>query len=139
MIVVDASVVIKCLLPEDGSREAITLVETQTCIAPDLLIHECVNALWKNVRTGRARPQRAVEAIALLEHLDITLVESRPLASRALELAMMLNHPAYDCFYLALAERRGAELIVVDGTFARKVHAGDVTRARIRSLRDSDA
>jgi predicted nucleic acid-binding protein len=36
------------------------------------------------------------------------------LAGRALEIAAELRHPAYDCFYLALAEERSAKLITAD-------------------------
>ena len=37
-----------------------------------------------------------------------------PLAARALAIAAELRHPAYDCFYLALAEARDANLITAD-------------------------
>ena len=37
-----------------------------------------------------------------------------PLASRAIELALELDHPVYDCFYLALAEAEKTELVTAD-------------------------
>ena len=37
-----------------------------------------------------------------------------PLAARALAIAAELRHPAYDCFYLALAEVRDLKLITAD-------------------------
>jgi predicted nucleic acid-binding protein len=36
------------------------------------------------------------------------------LAGRALEIAAELRHPAYDCFYLALAQERRAQLVTAD-------------------------
>ena len=39
---------------------------------------------------------------------------SHALAGRALELASRLRHPAYDCFYLALAEARSAHFVTAD-------------------------
>lgn len=137
MIVVDASVIIKCLLPEDGSQEALNLLDKQTCLAPDLIVHECVNALWKNVKVGRARQERVVEALALFSNLDLALTSSSSLAPRALELAIALDHPAYDCFYLALAERYDVDLVVVDGTFTRKVMESGLSRVRLRSLKET--
>ncbi len=136
MIVVDASVIIKCLLPEDGSEQALSLLDTQTCIAPDLIVHECVNALWKNAKVGRARRERVFEALALFLNLNLDLTSSSRLAPRALELAIALDHPAYDCFYLALAERHGIDLVIVDGAFARKVTESGVSRVRLRSLKE---
>lgn len=42
------------------------------------------------------------------------LFSIRPLAGRALAFAKDLKHPAYDCFYLALAEAEGAAFITND-------------------------
>ena len=42
------------------------------------------------------------------------LVPSEALHTRALELAIDLRHPIYDCFYLALAEREAAALVTAD-------------------------
>ena len=36
------------------------------------------------------------------------------LRDRALAIAIELRHPAYDCFYLALAERSTAPLVTAD-------------------------
>ncbi|HVC62704.1 MAG TPA: type II toxin-antitoxin system VapC family toxin [Acetobacteraceae bacterium] len=37
-----------------------------------------------------------------------------PLAARALAIAAAIEHPAYDCFYLALAELRDTRLVTAD-------------------------
>ena len=42
------------------------------------------------------------------------LAPTAPLSERALELAQRLDHPAYDCFYLALAESESAVLVTDD-------------------------
>jgi predicted nucleic acid-binding protein len=42
------------------------------------------------------------------------LAPSAPLAGRALAIANAFAHPAYDCFYLALAELRGAQMVTDD-------------------------
>jgi predicted nucleic acid-binding protein len=65
---------------------------------------------------GRGDAIRADALIALdaallaIDHL----IPMEELRGRALELAIELQHPIYDCFYLALAERERAPLISAD-------------------------
>ena len=40
------------------------------------------------------------------------------LADEALRIAVAINHPAYDCFYLALARREAAPLVTADKRLA---------------------
>jgi predicted nucleic acid-binding protein len=134
MIVVDASVLIKCMLPEKGSEQARTLVAERSCAAPELIVSECVNALWKNVRLSRVTAFEARQAETILGELGLELVRMTPLTVRALDLSLKLDHPAYDCFYLALAETRGSDLVTADGAFLRKVADARVTPIRIRHL-----
>ncbi len=61
--------------------------------------------VWKAVRRGDLPSEHALTAIEIalgpLDQLKL-LEESR---GRAVELAIELQHPIYDCFYLALVER----------------------------------
>jgi predicted nucleic acid-binding protein len=50
--------------------------------------------------------------MVLVEHDDA-------LERRALELAIALDHPVYDCLYLALAERMGVGMVSADRRFLR--------------------
>ncbi|HEX5328331.1 MAG TPA: type II toxin-antitoxin system VapC family toxin, partial [Acetobacteraceae bacterium] len=49
------------------------------------------------------------------------LVPIAPLASRAVAICRMLDHPAYDCFYLALSELRNATLVTADRRLVQRV------------------
>ena len=49
------------------------------------------------------------------------LVPLRQLAPRAAALAHQLDHPVYDCFYLALSERRDVPLVTADRRLIAKV------------------
>jgi len=60
------------------------------------------------------QPDPAILALAQLSGLFDELVQLRPLAVPALTIAHDLDHPIYDCFYLALAERERAPLISAD-------------------------
>jgi len=46
---IDASIAIKWVIEETGTQEALALRECARLIAPDLLIPECANILWKKV------------------------------------------------------------------------------------------
>ena len=48
-------------------------------------------------------------------------VPDEQLAAEALQLALKLNHPAYDCTYLACAGQKGAEFITADKKFLNKL------------------
>lgn len=137
MIVVDASVVIAALLPEPHQPRARDLLADEACIAPDLLINECVNAVWKNVRTGNILDEEGRIAVSILGSARIGLESSAPLAERALALSLALDHAAYDCFYLALAEEREVAIVTLDGRLARKVWESRACRAPVRLLGDT--
>ncbi len=115
MVVADASVAIKWVFPEVDSDRAVDLRKTDdSIIAPDLIVVEIGNAIWKRAVRGAIDPVDAVEAHKLAIALLTRLVPIQELAERAMELAITLRHPIYDCFYLALAERERAPLVTAD-------------------------
>jgi predicted nucleic acid-binding protein len=59
--------------------------------------------------------------LANLEQRMEQLHPIAPLAGRAAEIACTLEHPVYDCLYLACAEREGQVLITADLRFLRVV------------------
>jgi predicted nucleic acid-binding protein len=48
-LVINASIAIKWVIEEEGTKEALAL-RNQALAAPDLLIAECANILWKKAR-----------------------------------------------------------------------------------------
>ena len=123
--VVDASVAIKWVVDEPGTQEALSLLKHRL-LAPELLVAECANILWKKVRRKELSTEEAMLAARLLARADIELQPMRPLLEGATKLALALDHPAYDCAYLALAEFRGCDFITADETLARKVERAGV-------------
>ena len=63
-IVLDASVALKWVLPEDDSDIASRLHEWGPLHAPDVLLIESANALWVRVRRGDMTPADAKAALA---------------------------------------------------------------------------
>lgn len=125
--VIDASVAIKWLVAEEGTGEALTVLEKATLSAPDLLIAECANIFWKKVRREELSEEEALMGARVLEQADIEILPTRHLLGSATSLAVELDHPAYDCIYLALAIKRGWQFTTADERFQRKVQE-DPTR-----------
>ncbi|HSA80109.1 MAG TPA: type II toxin-antitoxin system VapC family toxin [Geminicoccaceae bacterium] len=122
MLVVDASVAIKGFLLEPGRDEARRLLDSeQRLIAPELIVAEVTNAMWKRVMAGQIDARQGAAATFALTQLLEPLLPIAPLAGRALAIAEELRHPAYDCFYLALAEARDLELITADRRLVAKL------------------
>jgi len=130
-MLVDASVAAKLLLHEPDSEIAADLVDGQTLIAPDLIFAELANILWKYHRRGAiAAPDIGRFGVA---DLFDRIVPGIALHEAALALAISLNHPAYDCFYLALANAEDDVLITADRRFFA-VCAASPHAARVRLL-----
>ena len=114
-LVVDASVAIKWFVREAGHEEALALLAPGIKRhAPGLVIAETANILWKKCILGEIDADQAEAAILALPAYFAETYRSDPLASRALEVALRLNHPVYDCLYLAYAERIGGPLVTAD-------------------------
>lgn len=114
-IVIDASVAMRWSATLDKSDRAEALLRTgETIIAPDLVIAEVTNGAWKAATFGGA--SKSAVTLLVQETADYfdELVPAADLKDRALEIALALKHPAYDCFYLALAEQRECRLVTAD-------------------------
>ena len=136
MIVVDASVAVKWLLPEPGDAAAQELLASEErLVAPALIRTEVAAALARRARFREIEPRDAEAAMGLwlqtLRDSVISLVADEADLVNALGLAVELSHPFEDCLYLALAERLGAPLVTADKKFVIKARA---SRALVRVL-----
>jgi predicted nucleic acid-binding protein len=114
-VVVDASVAIRWLFQLDGTNRAEKLIRSgQPLIAPDLVLAEITNAAWKFVTFDGVPAETAAMVVKAAGNAFDEIVPSSNLTDRALAIALELRHPAYDCFYLALAEKRRCELVSAD-------------------------
>ena len=115
-IVVDASVALKWVVDEEGSDAAVALAQHELT-APDLFRVECANALWAKARRGELSEEEVVERVRALGTVPLALVAQVELLEEAVGLALMLDHPVYDCLYLALAVQRDAPIVTADRRF----------------------
>jgi predicted nucleic acid-binding protein len=114
-LVADASVVVKCLVPESGSLHAIKLMRGPVPpVAPEFVYAEVTNALWKNVRRGLVGPATVAHAVHALLGMSLETIALEALTSAAFDLAVAHNHPVYDCYYLAAAIQNDATLATAE-------------------------
>ena len=130
-LVIDASIAIKWVVEEDGTDLALTLRQKARLMAPDLIVAECANILWKKVQRKELSNDEALIAARLLQGAEIELVPSRALLESATRLAIELDHPAYDCLYLGLAVENSCRFVTADERLVKKIR-----RDKKRPFRD---
>ena len=138
--VVDASIVVKWFVQEQWSDEASHLLEAEaTLIAPELIFTEVCNALRAVHRRGEISAQDLGDAIDALRAAPIGVPFSlRQLAAAAARLAVDLDHPVYDCFYLALAIQEQYPVVTADARFHEKVSRHPYLADRITHVASLD-
>ena len=124
--VVDAGVAAKWLAPEAESAQAEALLDSEL-LAPNLIFPELANILWKKHSHGEMDAATANAAARWLMQVPLQVVESIALMTDALALAVRLKHPAYDCFYLALARQAGCPLVTADKRLIERCQCADGT------------
>jgi predicted nucleic acid-binding protein len=121
-VILDASCALEIVLNrKEGDRLRSVLKESAEALAPDLLVPEVVNGLWKHYQFGGLAPRVCDEALGLLPNLVNAFVPSGELYREAFALSRaQKSKAAYDMFYLALALREDAILLTLDGTLRKE-------------------
>ena len=133
-ICVDASFVVKLVVPEPNSEKADGLWATWLdadieIAAPDLLPYEVASAIRKQVHRGLMTLDAVAAALdrVLGPGRRMALVPPDDLHARAWDLASQYSRPnLYDGYYVALAESLGCRLWTARRSFA----AGHARRGR---------
>ena len=82
---------------------------------------EVANALWRKGRTGEIERRAAGILLGDVQDMPVRWGTDEILSVNAARLALSLDHPIYDCVYLALAHRIGAKVVTADRRFANVV------------------
>jgi predicted nucleic acid-binding protein len=119
VILVDASVAAKWMLPEPGMEAALELVTGPDLLfAPVLIRLEVLAAITRATRTGEASAEesrsRCQKWLGYLDDQTVTLIPEGALLEDAIELALAIRHPLQDCLYLAGAKQLAARLVTAD-------------------------
>jgi predicted nucleic acid-binding protein len=125
-VVVDASVAIKWFTPELHHDIADELLNSALELhAPELVVPEFGNIIWKKVRAGMISEAYADEVLGLFLDIGITFHRQSGLLSSAYRAAAVLNQSVYDCIYLSLALELGFPLATADDKFFNAVRVTD--------------
>lgn len=130
-LVIDASVSVKWLVPEEDSGAALALTTGEHELhAPRLMAAELANALWSKARRGQIEHGKASALIESVSRLPVQWNADETVCADAIRVALALDKPVYDFMYLALAHRIGAIVVTADRRFANAVapteHGGAV-------------
>lgn len=118
------------VLDEECSDKARLLIR-RNLLAPPLFATECANAFWRLVRLGKLSTTEVLAALHQIESSGVACRE--PVMRDVLAFAIALDHPVYDCVYLALAAAEDIPLVTADRRFLTKARSAR-SKARIVAL-----
>ena len=111
----------------DAGRLKALLGESEAVIAPDLIVPEFVNAVWKLLQFTDTSLDLCDQALSTLLEMVDTFVPSREIFREAFALSRaQKTRAAYDMFYLALALRENAVLLTLDATLKKEARRAGV-------------
>jgi predicted nucleic acid-binding protein len=137
-LVIDTSVAAKWFFPEPQSRAADVVLDDCTAgkvalAAPDLIVYEFTNLLWKRAGRGEIDSGEAGGLMDQFTQLPISLAPPDVLAERALMVALEAGCTAYDGAFIALAEELNSFMLTADRKLYEAV-ASTPLKKRIRRL-----
>jgi predicted nucleic acid-binding protein len=127
-IVIDANIAVRAILPIGGKSDVLELLiswhrSRSKIFAPDILIAETVSVIRRGIFDNWITEEEGQVAVEDLYRLGVEFVPSDAgICQAALAWSGKLDQSkAYDGFYLAVAEKQGAELWTAD---EKLVHRG---------------
>lgn len=127
-VVLDANAAIEVALDGKAANElSQVLAKSEEVIAPELLLPEIVNAIWKYHQFAEFDLSKCEKALELAVGLVDRLVSHREIYRDAFALSRaQKTRAAYDMFYLALALRENATLLTLDTTLKKEARRAGV-------------
>lgn len=119
-VLLDTSVVLKFVLPEEFSDRADALLETsvrtaQPLLIPPLLLIEATNTLHQQTRRGALTPTQASTTLTRLLQIPLQQVQPPGVYEQALEFATTHQiRSGYDALYVVTAQLLDVELWTAD-------------------------
>lgn len=130
-VIVDTSIALAWLLPDESSLAADAVLERITAsatsmLAPALWIEETANALLTAHRRGRLNEAQLIRALELISGIPVEFPAQPPDRSALVTTALRTGLSAYDATYLLLAERTGSALATLDARLADAARAAGI-------------
>ncbi len=124
-LVVDSSVVIKWPVPEAHTADALRYLDPDIeRDAPELLLAETSNILWKKVNRGELTRADAEKIAADIVQADVNIHPMGPLLLPSLRIALATGRSGYDSIYLALADELSTRMVTADRRLFNALHGG---------------
>jgi len=128
-VVIDSSIVIKWFVPEVHSDDALRYLDPDgERDAPELLLAEVANILWKKVGRGELTPDQAEKIAQDVEQADINIHRMGPLFGHGLRIALATGRSAYDSIYVALADSLSIRVVTADRRLYNALQGGPYSR-----------
>ncbi len=126
-LVIDSSVAIKWFVAEPYSTEARRLLNEYragvlTLLAPDLMLAEFGNIVWKKQRFQGLAAADGQRIIAAFQRLPFALTPTAPPLDDACRLAITHQRTIYDALYLALTVREQCRFVTADERLVNAVN-----------------
>jgi predicted nucleic acid-binding protein len=104
-------------------------------VAPDIVLTEAANVLWKAVKRALLTPEHADARLTNLPSFFNRLLPTFDLVPEALTLGMAVDVPVYDCVYVVAGRRAGANLVTADTKLMAKL-AGTPDHSNVIHIAD---
>ena len=138
-VVVDASVAVKWFVPEVDAGHAARLLDGDLeLLAPELVLAESANAVWKKVRRGELTEDEGRQVVAAIREAPFAITPATEFISPAYEIAIRYRRTIYDALYVALAVAHDGVLVTGDARLAAAFEGGPIGK-HVRRLADWDA
>ena len=140
--VIDTSALVKYVLPEPDSSVVENLVAlhhagTVNLMAPEYILVESANVLWKHLQRGNIEPEDAAASLRTLRDLGIRLIPNAELLEDALTLAAEHGITVYDSLFCALADRENVQLITADNPLVRRLTGTGIQATTLSQWNDA--
>ncbi len=129
-VVIDASVVVKWFVEEEGSDKALEIRDKYVkgeieLMAPEIIMFEVLNALYYKQLFSESEMKEISEALDSYS-LDLYSIEGE-YAEKTIEVAFENNITIYDAAYISLAIMKNTFMYTADEKLARKLK-GDYSK-----------
>ena len=131
--VLDASVIATAFFNEEFEEHATALLASDCShLAPELIVSEVGNVIWKRFRRGEISEAEADQLLVDFLRLPLQMTTSEDLIESALQIAMRTDRTVYDSLYVALAVKSDSTMVTADKRLINALAGGPLEKYVVR-------